>query len=170
MNRIVRTVFWSRAHLTRSLAGAGAAGCVAFGVVLGLQINAAPPASTPTATPTVRSVNTLLVPPTTPSTAPSTASQGPVEPIALQAADTFLRHDLQGFARVALPAAVEEASAAPDGPLGRLAGEPVVLEQGTDVEGRSAATVEVPTTGGTLQLSMQVLDGRWQCAALRFAR
>lgn len=111
-----------------------------------VRIEASEPALTPSATAT-----------TTPAPTPTSST-----PIALEAAQAFLAHDLRRFATLATPEAMEAAGAAP-APSQRLHGDASLLR-----DGPTRQDVRVPTTGAALLLNMVLVDGAWLVEDMRF--
>lgn len=117
------------------------------------------PAAVPAA-PTTTS--TALVPAGSPSAAPTESQVGPPDPIALEAVDAFLRHDVDAFARLATPQAADLMAESP-GATGLVTGD-VTLVHG----GPTQQDLDVPTSLGVLRLQMVVRGDRWLVADMAF--
>jgi hypothetical protein len=167
MRKLVNWIFYSKENLTLAFVTMITVMAVAFLVFVLIQIPKGGGAGSPVyPTATARPIHTELIPPTTEALPTITKSYGPSQPIALEAADAFLSHDLIRFGRVALPAAVEAVSDAPEPPAAaRDVTGPVVVRQG----GTTQQTDEIPTSGGMLQLVMVISGGRWQVSMIRYA-
>jgi hypothetical protein len=159
---MTRWIFWSTEHLVATLAGIVFAALFALAVVVSLGGPAAGPTPAVPSSPSWRPSQAPMPPTDAPPVTPLPSSLSPT-PIALEAADAFLAGDLERFARVALPAAVESASDAQAAAGGQLAGQAQVL----DASG-GKQTVQVPTTDGNLQMVMVQSAGRWRVESMRY--
>lgn len=160
MNVATRWMFDSPGRWLRVRLGACVA-LLAVTVALGTaRCGGSPPAAAPGPAPTATS--TSLEPAWSLSVEPVEPAVGPPDPIALEAVDAFLRHDVAAFGRVATPDATELMAASPTATC-VLTGDLKVVHGGPTQQ-----DLDVPTSLGTLRLQMVVRDGRWLVADLAF--
>jgi hypothetical protein len=111
---------------------------------------ATPPLPTGTST-------ALHAPVTAPITVSAAPTYGPADPIALEAVNAFLAHDLEKFTALAVPEAAVLAAEAPvPAPNGVITGNVEVVHAGPTLQ-----DLKVPTSFGVMNITMGVHDGAW---------
>jgi hypothetical protein len=145
-------------------AGAVVAGLVLFVVLLGLRVHRMADAL---AQPEPEVVPTALVPPTpTVLPAPASPTAPGSDPVALEAVNAFLLHDLTHFSTLASPEVAEQVIEAPPAQAGAVVTGPAVVVHG----GPTEQIVQVPTSLGDLDLTLAWTDGAWIVTSMEYHR
>lgn len=164
-----RWVFDSPARLRLCAVGLAVAVVILLVSLMTIRLSAGSDGSAeplPSASPTV--VNTEMVPPTEAATATPNPqpSYGSSIPIALVAVEAWLQGDYQRFETVAQPAALEAVvDSGVNPPGGKVNGEVETLEGGPTQQ-----TLQVPTSGGPMELVMVISGERWQVQSIRYVK